>query len=83
MLNRTGLDTDPDAPAGQPCPRSAVGSSAHQQREAIKRRDQDEESITEIDRSYDVGAATIWKLAYTPTLREPEKIPCESVLPRF
>jgi hypothetical protein len=30
--------------------------------------------------------ATLWADAiidYTPTLREPEKIPCESVLPRF
>jgi hypothetical protein len=24
MRNRAGLDTDPDAPAGQPCPRTAV-----------------------------------------------------------
>ena len=35
----------------------------HQQREAIKRRDRGEESLTEIARSYNVSAATISRLA--------------------
>jgi DNA invertase Pin-like site-specific DNA recombinase len=35
----------------------------HQQREAIKRRDRGEESLTEIGRSYNVSAATISRLA--------------------
>src|ERR1700732_982575 len=35
----------------------------HQQKEAIKRRDQGEESLTEIGRSYNVSAATISRLA--------------------
>ena len=35
----------------------------HQQREAIKRRDRREESLTEIGRSYNVSAATISRLA--------------------
>ena len=35
----------------------------HQQREAIKRRDQGEDSLTEIGRSYNVSAATIPRLA--------------------
>ena len=35
----------------------------HQQREAIRRRDQGEESLTEIGRSYNVSAATISRLA--------------------
>ena len=34
----------------------------HQQREAIKRRDRGEESLTEIGRSYNVSAATISRL---------------------
>ncbi len=34
----------------------------HQQREAIKRRDRGEESLTEIGRSYNVSAATILRL---------------------
>jgi DNA invertase Pin-like site-specific DNA recombinase len=34
----------------------------HQQREAIKRRDRAEESLTEIGRSYNVSAATISSL---------------------
>ena len=34
----------------------------HQQKEAIKRRDQGEESLTEIGRSYNVSAATISRL---------------------
>jgi hypothetical protein len=37
----------------------------HQQREAIKRRDRGEESLTEIGRSYNVSAATISRLATT------------------
>ena len=35
----------------------------HQQREAIKRREQGEESLTEIGQSYNVSAATISRLA--------------------
>jgi DNA invertase Pin-like site-specific DNA recombinase len=35
----------------------------HQQKEAIKRRDQDEETLTDIGRSYNVSAATISRLA--------------------
>jgi DNA invertase Pin-like site-specific DNA recombinase len=35
----------------------------HQQKEAIKRRDSGEESLTEIGRSYNVSAATISRLA--------------------
>jgi DNA invertase Pin-like site-specific DNA recombinase len=35
----------------------------HQQREAIKRRDRGEESLTEIGRSYNVSAATISRFA--------------------
>jgi DNA invertase Pin-like site-specific DNA recombinase len=35
----------------------------HQQKEAIKRRDLGEESLTEIGRSYNVSAATISRLA--------------------
>jgi DNA invertase Pin-like site-specific DNA recombinase len=35
----------------------------HQQREAIKRRDQGEESLTEIARSYNVSHTTISRLA--------------------
>jgi DNA invertase Pin-like site-specific DNA recombinase len=35
----------------------------HQQKEAIKRRDRGEESLTEIGRSYNVSAATISRLA--------------------
>jgi DNA invertase Pin-like site-specific DNA recombinase len=35
----------------------------HQQREAVKRRDRGEESLTEIGRSYNVSAATISRLA--------------------
>jgi hypothetical protein len=34
----------------------------HQKREAIKRRDQGDESLTEIGRSYNVSAATISRL---------------------
>jgi DNA invertase Pin-like site-specific DNA recombinase len=34
----------------------------HQQREAIKRRDRGEESLTEIGRTYNVSAATISRL---------------------
>jgi DNA invertase Pin-like site-specific DNA recombinase len=34
----------------------------HQRREAIKRRDHGEESLTEIGRSYNVSAATISRL---------------------
>ena len=34
----------------------------HQKREAIKRRDQGEESLAEIGRSYNVSAATISRL---------------------
>jgi DNA invertase Pin-like site-specific DNA recombinase len=37
--------------------------TAHQQKEAIKRRDRGEESLTEIGRSYNVSAATISRLA--------------------
>src|ERR1700730_15300631 len=36
--------------------------TAHQQKEAIKRRDSGEESLTEIRRSYNVSAATISRL---------------------
>jgi DNA invertase Pin-like site-specific DNA recombinase len=36
--------------------------TAHQQKEAIKRRDRGEESLTEIGRSYNVSAATISRL---------------------
>ncbi len=36
----------------------------HQQREAIKRRDRGEESLTEIGRSYNVSAATISRLSW-------------------
>ncbi len=39
----------------------------HQQREAIKRRDQGEESLADIGRSYNVSAATISRL--TPSSR--------------
>jgi DNA invertase Pin-like site-specific DNA recombinase len=35
----------------------------HQKREAIRRREQDDESLTEIGRSYNVSAATISRLA--------------------
>jgi DNA invertase Pin-like site-specific DNA recombinase len=35
----------------------------HQKREAIKRRDQGEESLAEIGRSYNVSAATISRLS--------------------
>ena len=35
----------------------------HQQKEAIKRRDRGDESLTEIGRSYNVSAATISRLA--------------------
>ena len=34
----------------------------HQQHEAIKRRDEGEESLADIGRSYDVSAATISRL---------------------
>ena len=34
----------------------------HQKREAIKRRDEDEESLADIGRSYNVSAATISRL---------------------
>ena len=37
--------------------------TAHQQKEAIKRRDRGEESLNEIGRSYNVSAATISRLA--------------------
>jgi DNA invertase Pin-like site-specific DNA recombinase len=37
--------------------------TAHQKREAIKRRDGGEESLTEIGRSYNVSAATISRLS--------------------
>src|SRR3954447_18796324 len=37
--------------------------TAHQQKEAIKRRERGEESLTEIGRSYNVSAATISRLA--------------------
>jgi DNA invertase Pin-like site-specific DNA recombinase len=37
--------------------------TAHQQQEAIKRRDRSEESLTEIGRSYNVSAATISRLS--------------------
>jgi len=37
----------------------------HQQREAIKRRDRGEASLTEIGRSYNVSAATISRLSTT------------------
>ena len=37
----------------------------HQQKEAIKRRDQGEESLAEIGRSYNVSAATISRLTTT------------------
>src|ERR1700737_722759 len=40
--------------------------TAHQQKEAIKRRDRGEESLTEIGRSYNVSAATISRLAIRP-----------------
>jgi DNA invertase Pin-like site-specific DNA recombinase len=36
--------------------------TAHQQKEAIKRRERGEESLTEIGRSYNVSAATISRL---------------------
>jgi DNA invertase Pin-like site-specific DNA recombinase len=36
--------------------------TAHQQKEAIQRRDRAEESLTEIGRSYNVSAATISRL---------------------
>jgi len=36
--------------------------TAHQQKEAIKRRDRGEELLTEIGRSYNVSAATISRL---------------------
>jgi len=39
----------------------------HQRREAIKRRDQGEESLTEIGRSYNVSAATISRLTLSQT----------------
>ena len=35
----------------------------HQQKEAIKRREQGDESLTEIGRSYNVSAATISRLS--------------------
>jgi len=35
----------------------------HQQKEAIKRRDQGEETLADIARSYNVSAATISRLA--------------------
>jgi DNA invertase Pin-like site-specific DNA recombinase len=38
----------------------------HQQREAAKRRDRGDESLTEIGRSYNLSAATISRLAQTP-----------------
>jgi DNA invertase Pin-like site-specific DNA recombinase len=37
--------------------------TAHQQKEAIKRRDRGDESLTEIGRSYNVSAATISRLS--------------------
>jgi DNA invertase Pin-like site-specific DNA recombinase len=37
--------------------------TAHQQKEAIKRRDRGEESLAEIGRSYNVSAATISRLS--------------------
>ena len=37
--------------------------TAHQQKEAINRRDRGDESLTEIGRSYNVSAATISRLA--------------------
>jgi DNA invertase Pin-like site-specific DNA recombinase len=36
--------------------------TAHQQKEAMKRRDRGEKSLTEIGRSYNVSAATIFRL---------------------
>jgi len=43
---------------GRPCK-----LTAHQQREAIKRRDRDGETLADIARSYNVSAATISRLA--------------------
>jgi hypothetical protein len=40
--------------------------TAHQQKEAIKRRDRGEESLTEIGRSYNVSGATISRLLAVP-----------------
>jgi len=40
----------------------ALVSGCLQQKEAIKRRDRGEESLTEIGRSYNVSAATISRL---------------------
>ena len=37
--------------------------TAHQQREAIRRRDRGRESLADIGRSYNVSAATISRLA--------------------
>ena len=40
----------------------------HQQKEAIKRRDQGEETLADIGRSYNVSAATISRLTITNPL---------------
>jgi len=46
---------------GRPCK-----LAPHQQREAIKRRDRDGETLADIARSYNVSAATISRLAAMP-----------------
>jgi DNA invertase Pin-like site-specific DNA recombinase len=46
---------------GRPCK-----LTPHQQREAIKRRDRDGETLADIARSYNVSAATISRLAAMP-----------------
>jgi DNA invertase Pin-like site-specific DNA recombinase len=46
---------------GRPCK-----LTPHQQREAMKRRDRDGETLAEIARSYNVSAATISRLAAAP-----------------
>ena len=46
---------------GRPCK-----LTPHQQREAIKRRDRDGETLADIARSYNVSAATISRLAAAP-----------------
>ncbi len=49
---------------------AVIGVTAHQQREAIRRRDKDAEMLRSIARSYNVSAATIRGLGGV-TLRRP------------
>jgi DNA invertase Pin-like site-specific DNA recombinase len=61
IRTRTGEGRAPAVARGQRMGRPPK-LTPHQQKEAIKRRDRGEESLTEIGRSYNVSAATISRL---------------------